>query len=153
MSHFLTHFPCIWNVSGMLDSPSRHLECPGCAELMWSISGTLDSSEVSQMHCNNPHTIWNVTDKLELPSCCLEHFRSPSQCLECPRRVRTALMPSETLVFTFTLSGLFQIYWLWLYKTQTTMPLLDSQANSYRGMSLAGLIYTLNHALLYIVSV
>jgi hypothetical protein len=62
-------------------------------------------------------------------------------------------MPSETLGFAFMLSRVFQTYWFWLYKTQMTMPLLNSQAKSYRGMSLTGLVYTLNHALLYIVSV
>jgi hypothetical protein len=124
-------------------------------------SGTLGiaftTSGVSQMHWNCPHaiwdtwdrfhTVWSIPDALGPPSCHLGHLESPSRCLECPQHVGTALMPSETLGFTFTLSIVFQTYWFLLYKTQMTVPLLDSQAKSYRGMSLTGLVHTLNHAL------
>jgi hypothetical protein len=78
------------------------------AHVVWSMS---NSPEVLQMRYNNPHTIWSVTDTLELPSCHLEHFGSPSRRLECPRRVRTALMPSKTLGIAFTLYRVSQMHW------------------------------------------
>jgi hypothetical protein len=101
----------------MLDSPSCHLEHPGCAELAlmlsgaslrcwslhttWSISehlgGTLTPSGVSQMHLIHSNSVWSLSDALSHAHVVWSMSNSPSQFLEHPRCVRVTFMPSGVL--------------------------------------------------------